>query len=178
MNIKTILILTTSLIIAKVLHAQKTEISGNVMDESGNPLQDITVQLNPDGNYTSTDVSGYFGFSLAVEKQYTLKFSSIGFQTLGKRVSLMTNQQIRLEIIRKEATAALSEVTVIGKSKSQKVREGTVNVSVLETEQFRVRNTNTSDIIKQIPGVVVRQTGGFGSTAEVYLNGMTGKRTI
>jgi len=155
--------------------AQKNGISGRVTDENGNPLPGVTVLLNPMAKYTSTDASGLFSFKVEADGAYTLSFSSIGFRTTEKTIDKQKDSPVKLNIILQEETAALEEVTVTGKSKAQKVREGTVNVSVLETEQFRVRNTNTSDIIKQIPGVVVRQTGGFGSTAEIYLNGMTGK---
>jgi len=175
MTLKKTFILSILLTVSTASLAQQPDISGRVTDENGTPLRDVTVQLNPDKAYTSTDASGFFEFKVTAEKEYRIKFSSIGFETLDMTFYKQKDRPIQLEIILKEETAALDEVTVIGKTKAQKVREGTVNVSVLETEQFRVRNTNTSDIIKQIPGVVVRQTGGFGSNAEVYINGMTGK---
>lgn len=175
MILKNTIILSILLTFSVVSLAQKSNISGLVTDESGVPLQGVTVQLTADGRYISTDALGLFSFDVKAENEYELKFSSIGFESLNKTVSKRNNLPIRLEIILQEETAALAEVTVMGESKTQKLRESTASVSVLQTEEFRIRSTNTGDIVKQIPGVNVRQTGGFGSNAEVYVNGMTGK---
>lgn len=175
MNLNKLHILYLLLVASGAAIGQKPDISGRVMDKNGMPLQDVTVQLNLGDVYTSTDTSGFFMFKAEAENEYKIKFSSIGFETLNQTLYKRKDQPIHLEIILKQETAALAEVTVVGKSKVQKLKESSANVSVLQTEKFRVRSTNTSDIIKQIPGVVVRQTGGFGSNAEVYLNGMTGK---
>ncbi|RKN77044.1 TonB-dependent receptor [Ulvibacterium marinum] len=163
------------MITSKGLLSQELLVSGRVVDQNGIPLLGVTVQLLPDEDYTSTDTSGYFSVSVDAEGEHTLRFSSIGFQTINKSIDIKRNRPVHIEVVLSEETETLDGVTVTGKTKTQELRESTVNVSVMQTEQFFTRNTNTSDIIKQIPGVVVRQTGGFGSNAEVYLNGMTGK---
>ena len=75
-----------------------------------------------------------------------------------------------------EETAALDDVTVVAKSKEQKLRESVASVAVLNTKERYTQHNNTTDIIKQISGVNVRQTGGFGSNAEIFINGMSGKQ--
>jgi outer membrane cobalamin receptor len=157
------------------LVSQTVSVSGQVMDQNGIPLLGVTVQLLPDENYTSTDSSGYFSLSVDIKGEHTLRFSSIGFQTKYKSVDIKRKRPVQVKVVLLEETETLNGVTVTGKTKTQELRESTVNVSVMQTEQFFTRNTNMSDIIKQIPGVVVRQTGGFGSNAEVNINGMTGK---
>lgn len=169
------MVIVVFMITSKGLLSQELLVSGRVVDQNGIPLLGVTVQLLPDEDYTSTDTSGYFSVSVDAEGEHTLRFSSIGFQTINKSIDIKRNRPVQMEVVLLEGTETLDGVTVTGKTKTQELRESTVNVSVMQTEQFFTRNTNTSDIIKQIPGVVVRQTGGFGSNAEVYLNGMTGK---
>jgi outer membrane cobalamin receptor len=163
------------LITSSIGYSQQSRLSGTVTDASGVPLLGVTVQLKPTEQYVVTDEAGSYEFSKIRSGTYILVLLSLGFESYEAEINVKDNSSVQKDVQLTEKAAALEEVTVTGKSKAQKVREGTVNVSVIETEQFRIRNTNTSDIIKQIPGVVVRQTGGFGSTAEVYLNGMTGK---
>lgn len=169
------MVIVVFMITSKGLLSQELLVSGRVVDQNGIPLLGVTVQLLPDEDYSSTDTSGYFSVSVDAEGEHTLRFSSIGFQTINKSIDIKRNRPVQMEVVLLEGTETLDGVTVTGKTKTQELRESTVNVSVMQTEQFFTRNTNTSDIIKQIPGVVVRQTGGFGSNAEVYLNGMTGK---
>ncbi|WP_396590888.1 TonB-dependent receptor domain-containing protein [Allomuricauda sp. R78024] len=168
-------ILFILLLVGTLSFGQQSRLWGTVTDDKGVPLLGVTVQLEPTERYVVTDEAGNFEFLKIRPDTYKLIFLSLGFEPYEEEVIVKNSTSIQRDIRLVEKTAALDEVTVTGKSKAQKLRESTVNVSVMKTEQFLARNTNTSDIIKQIPGVVVRQTGGFGSNAEVYLNGMTGK---
>ncbi|GAB5476269.1 MAG: TonB-dependent receptor [Maribacter sp.] len=171
--IRTLILFFT--ITSHAVWCQDILVSGLVVDQNDVPLLGVTVQLLPKEAYTSTDESGYFRLSINNVGELRLLFSSIGYQTQLKKMDIEERQSVQVRVVLSEETEALDGVTVTGKTKTQELRESTFDVSVVQTERFLVRNTNTSDIIKQVPGVVVRQTGGFGSNAEVYLNGMTGK---
>ncbi|KQC30352.1 TonB-dependent receptor [Flagellimonas eckloniae] len=160
---------------ATLSFGQQNRLSGTVIDNNKVPLMGVTIQLKPTERYVVTDETGNFEFLKIQSGTYKLIFLSLGFEPYEEVVTVTDNTPVLRDIRLIEKAAVLNEVVVTGKSKAQKLRESTVNVSVMQTEKFLARNTNTSDIIKQIPGVVVRQTGGFGSNAEVYLNGMTGK---
>jgi len=68
----------------------------------------------------------------------------------------------------------LDNVVVVGKSKTQKLREGALSVNAVNIAAKVNTVTNLNDIINQTTGVKVRYEGGFGSDFELSLNGMSG----
>ena len=68
----------------------------------------------------------------------------------------------------------LKNVTVIGKSKTQKLREGALSVNAVDVVSKTNTITNLNDIINQTTGVRIRYEGGVGSDFELSLNGMSG----
>lgn len=68
----------------------------------------------------------------------------------------------------------LKNVTVIGKSKTQKLREGALSVNAIDVAAHVNTVTNLNDIINQTTGVKIRYEGGLGSDFELSLNGMSG----
>jgi len=164
------------LLASNFLCAQNSKITGTVTSNQEDALNGAHIQIIELNKSTITDNSGIFNFSNLVDGQYTLEISFVGFKTSYRTVVVSLNSRdITLKIALVPEQNQLDEVTLVSKSRIEKLRESTANVSVLKMEEFRVRNTNSSDIVKQIPGVNVRQTGGFGSNAEIYVNGMTGK---
>ena len=68
----------------------------------------------------------------------------------------------------------LENVTVTGKSKTQKLRESALAVNAVNVVAKVNTVTNLNDIINQTTGVKVRYEGGLGSDFELSLNGMSG----
>ena len=68
----------------------------------------------------------------------------------------------------------LDNVTVQGKSRTQKLREGALAVNAVNVAAKVNTITNLNDIINQTTGVKVRYEGGLGSDFELSLNGMSG----
>lgn len=158
------------------LFAQNRTFSGVIMDNNESPLFGAHIQIIEYKKNTSSDKNGFFSFSDFPEGTYTVEISHIGYETQYQTVSISSKDYLdTLNITLLPRKNELEEVMILSKSKTQKLRESTANVSVLKTTKYRERNTSTSDIVKQISGVNVRQTGGFGSSAEIYINGMTGK---
>ncbi|MEP5340890.1 MAG: TonB-dependent receptor [Algibacter sp.] len=165
-----------SLFASSLVYSQNTKVLGIVTDDQEAPLLGAHIQIIELNKRTITDEEGFFSFDKLSDGKYNLKISYIGFETNYRTIDISIKKpKIQINISLKPQQSQLNEVTLVGKSKAQRLRESTANVSVLQMEKFRDRNTNTSDIVKQISGVNIRQTGGFGSNAEIYLNGMTGK---
>lgn len=68
----------------------------------------------------------------------------------------------------------LQELSVTGKSQSQKLKEGVFNVSAIDISSLVNTSATLGDIINRAPGVRVRSEGGKGSDFELSLNGMSG----
>ncbi|GFD92816.1 TonB-dependent receptor [Alteromonas sp. KUL156] len=173
---KVICILFFSLLTSSFLYSQTVKVSGIVTDNLGIPLFQSHLQIQELNKSTVTNEDGEFTFKKIPKGKYSLKISYVGFKTNYQTINVSSEKtNIKLTIQLKPEQNQLNEVTLEGKSTAQRLKESTANVSVLQMEKFRERNINTSDIIKQISGVNVRQTGGFGSAARIYVNGMTGK---
>ncbi|GAL82449.1 TonB-dependent receptor [Algibacter lectus] len=166
-----------TLFTSSLVYSQNGKVLGTITDDQEAPLLGAHIQIIELNKRTITDEKGSFSFDKLSDGKYNLEVSYIGFETNYHTIDISIKKpKIQINISLKPQQNQLDEVTLVGKSKTQRLRESTANVSVLQTENFRDRNTNTSDIVKQISGGVnVRQTGGFGSNAEIYVNGMTGK---
>ncbi|WKN44158.1 TonB-dependent receptor [Tunicatimonas pelagia] len=167
--------LTALIISINLGYGQSPSVSGEVYSEDGEKLLGVYVQLN-NKQATVTDEAGRFVFKNLEAGKYILTASFMGFQALEKSFTLAEGQTFSLNLELEEEVTQLSEVTVTGKSEARELRESTASVAVLETKDLYTQSNNTSDVIKQISGVNVRQTGGFGSEAEVSISGMSGKQ--
>lgn len=156
-------------------YGQNASLSGNVQTETGDGIPGVLVQLEG-AQGTVTGISGHFAFANLKPGQYTISTSSVGFQRGSDMVHLENGQEHVLTIALVEEATHLNEVMVVAKSEARQLRESVASVAVLETKQFYTMSSNTSDVVKQISGVNVRQTGGFGSESEISINGMSGKQ--
>ena len=76
---KRIILSFLSLLCATFIYAQSSEISGNVVDGTGEPIIGATVMEKGTSNGVVTDFDG--NFTIKVEANATLVFTYIGFQT-------------------------------------------------------------------------------------------------
>ncbi|NJN24909.1 MAG: TonB-dependent receptor [Cyclobacteriaceae bacterium] len=167
--------LTALLIFSSFCYGQNASVAGKVYEENSEVIPGVYVQLDKE-QATVTDEAGRFSFKNLKPGDYTVTASIMGFQAVQKTIQLKEGQALMLNLKLKENVTKLKEVTVTAKSEARQLKEGVASVAVLETKKLYTQSSNTSDVIKQISGVNVRQTGGFGSTADVYINGMSGKQ--
>lgn len=151
-------------------------ISGVVTDANRAALPGVTILIKELDHGSVTNHVGRFDFPNLKSGNYTITTSYIGFEPHNESLAIQDGHHISVNILLKETVTQLNEVTVSAKSASQELKESVASVSVLKTKTLHSQSSNTSDVIKQISGVNVRQTGGFGSSADVYINGMSGKQ--
>ena len=68
----------------------------------------------------------------------------------------------------------LGNVTVTGKSKTQRLREGALTVNAIDVRSLAASLSNVNDIIDRTAGVKIREEGGMGSDFDLSINGMSG----
>lgn len=156
--------------------SQESSLYGNVKDTNGKPLMGAHISITELQKSAITDVNGDYSIQGLVANSCMVTISYIGYKSIQKQIKLKKGKRIEVHFIIQEAAAELDDVIVIAKSTTQKLRESVASVSVLNTKKLYAQNNNTSDVIKQISGVNVRQKGGFGSGTEVFINGMSGKQ--
>ena len=68
----------------------------------------------------------------------------------------------------------LDNVTVTGKSKIQRLREGALSVNAIDVRSFVSSISSLSSLVDRTAGVKLREEGGVGSDFDLSINGMSG----
>ena len=102
------LALISFVLFASVAFAQQKTVSGNVVDQTGQPLIGVNVTVKGTTQGMITDLDG--NYSLSVSPNATLVFSYIGYNTQEIRVGNQTTINVRLI----ESSEMIDEVVVVG----------------------------------------------------------------
>ena len=155
-HIKKQLHLLTLFLCANTIIAQ-TSISGNVVDQNGQPIPGVTILDNSNkDNGTVTDFDGNFSITVPSDGELTASF--IGFESQTIAVSGQTNLNISLE----ESVSALDEVVITGYGSQVKKSDLTGSISSIGSEDFESQPLIRVDQALQAraAGVAVTQTSG------------------
>jgi TonB-linked SusC/RagA family outer membrane protein len=139
-----------------VLQAGKKQISGTVVDETGEPVIGANIVEKGTINGTITDASG--SFSLNVPASAVLKVSFIGYAE--QEVNVGSNSRLQITLV--EDSRLIDEVVVIGYG-SQKRTSITGAVSSMKAEAVEnIPVSNLSNALAgRISGVYVNQASGM-----------------
>lgn len=147
----------------------QTRVTGNVVDESGEPVIGASIQIKGTGQGTITDIDG--NFSLSAPSNGTLVFSYVGMKTQEVAVSPS------LHIVLKADTELLEEVVVVGYGTQKKANlTGAVSsVNVDEALGSRPIADAGRGLQGTIPGLsVVVPSGEVGSDPIMKIRGQIG----
>lgn len=164
-NLKKILLSFTLIMVCMVAGAQKTTVSGTIVDESGLGVIGATVMEKSSANGTVTDLDG--NFRLEVSQGATLVISYVGYQT----IELPAAEGMRVTL--KENANDLNEVIVTGYT-TQRKADLTGAVSVVTTDGLKT--APDADPMRalqgKVPGVTITNNGSPSGTATVRIRGI------
>ncbi len=157
---------------AKDKHYQddKITVSGVVNDNTGEPLPGVNIFEKGTGNGTVTNVDG--NYKLVVDRNSTLAFSFVGFQTREIAVDGRTN----IDVVLEEETLGLDEVVVTAMGIVSEKRRLNFAVQSVDSENITEgRQLNFVDALQgKISGVEVSGTGGSPSaSAQILIRGIS-----
>jgi TonB-linked SusC/RagA family outer membrane protein len=150
---------------------QQISITGNVIDNLGDPLPGVNIRVKGLEIGTVTNGEGEF----AIDVPYAdaiLVFSYVGFQP--KEIRLEGNRRINVQLI--EDSKALEEVVVVGYT-TQKKATITGSIATITTKDLRqspTANLNNA-LAGRMPGLMVNQFSGGEpgvDVSEVRIRGM------
>ena len=148
--------------------AANREISGKVVDSSGNPVPGASVVAK--GAYRGEITNGMGEFRMNVSDDVTtLEVTFIGYET----VEVDIREKTRVEIVLKEASYQMDEVVAIGYGRVRKssltAAVSKVDASLIETRPV----TNVASALQgQLAGVEVRSTSGDpGADIQIRVRG-------
>lgn len=143
-------------------------IRGRVTDEANSSaLPGVTVLVVGKQTGTTTDASGNFSLQLA-SGRYTLRFSSLGYDTIEKLVTVAANDNAPLDVALKSAQTNLTEVMVVGsRNINRSVTDSPAPIDVIDVRQVTAK-TGQLDVNQLLQFVAPsfnsnRQTGSDGA---------------
>ena len=153
-----------SLMLCTVMYAQ-TEITGTVVDETGEGIIGATVMEKGTSNGTLTDFDG--NFKLKVQAGKTLVFSYIGYLT--QELPAQKGMKVTLQ----EDALSLNEVVVTGYT-TQRKADLTGAVSVVSVSELAKQNENNPMKAMQgrVPGMNISADGSPSGSATVRIRGV------
>lgn len=161
-----VLFLMTSMII----HAQVQNISGKVIDDTGETVIGATVRVEGTTTATVTDIDGTFSIKAAIGDKLVISY--VGYET--KTVEIVDNHLLQIEIVPSESL--LDEVVVVGYGQQKKASVvGAIStVSTKELKQSPTANI-TNALAGKLPGLVTVQSSGEpgADLASLYIRGIS-----
>ena len=153
-----------TLMLSTLMYAQ-TEISGTVVDGTGEAVIGATVMEKGTSNGTVTDFDGNFKLKVAAGKKLTVSY--IGYQT--QEVAAKNGMKVTLQ----DDALALNEVVVTGYT-TQRKADLTGAVSVVSVDELAKQNENNPIKAMQgrVPGMNISADGSPSGAATVRIRGI------
>lgn len=166
-KMKTLLMSICLLLVSSVSFAQVEEASGNVTDNSGEPVIGATVTVvGGQGNAgTVTDIDG--NFTVQVQSGSKLSISFMGYKTQVVKAAKS------LRIVLEEDAKLLNEVVVTGYT-TQRKADLTGAISVVSVDEIAKQNENNpiKALQGRVPGMNITADGSPSGTATVRIRGI------
>ncbi len=155
------------LLISGFLHAQTT-VTGNISDNSGNPLIGATILVVGTNAGTVTDLDGNYKVSVP-DGAEILKISYTGF---ASQVINLSTYSGTVDLVLEADQLALDEVVVTGTFSGRSQKESPISMTYLNSKQLqRLAASSQADILRTIPGITAEGGGGEVAT-NVFVRGM------
>ena len=153
-----------TLLTCTIMYAQQA-ITGNVVDQTGEPVIGATVMEKGASNGTVTDFDG--NFTLKVEAGKTLVFSYIGYQT--QELPAQNGMKVTMQ----DDALSLNEVVVTGYT-TQRKADLTGAVSVVSVSELAKQNENNpmKALQGRVPGMNISADGNLAGAATVRIRGI------
>ena len=146
--------------------SQTIRVTGKVTNESGKPVQNVSINVKGSTTGTVTDAVG--NYSVSAPGDGILIFSSIGFATQEVNVANRTN--IGVSLI--GAAQQLEQVVVVGYGTANR-RDLTGSINTIKGREVadRPATNPVSSIQGKVPGVYIVNSGRPGAQPDVRIRG-------
>jgi len=153
------------------------KVKGKVFDPLGAVIPNADITLLQNGKVvgvTKTDLEGSFAFSSVGAGQYQVQVKAPGFaQQESHPVHLATGRTVSINVMLQ--VGILRQQIVVSDTGSD-LPESQVGASVTVIDQSELDAFNKLDLVdvlRQVPGLAVAQTGERGGTTWVFARGVT-----
>lgn len=120
-----------------------------------------------------TNAKGHFILPLMNKSEYIIQASFAGYESLPLQLNFSHNTtEVHLKII---ASRSLQGVTITGQSQQDIRAEHSIQAEVVDLNSKAASAGSVEQIMNQVPGVRIRNSGGLGGSADVLIGGFSGK---
>ena len=154
----------------RAVQVQLLKVTGNVVDEKGNPLPGVTIVIKGTTRGVITDVDGSYSIS-RVPAGGTLVFSFVGMETQEVPVNGMRVINVQM----KPKAEELKDVTVVAFSK-QKKESVIASITTVKPAELQTPSSNlTTALAGRISGIISYQRSGEPGkdNAQFFVRGVT-----
>ena len=153
---------------AAIAQSPTIKVSGQVVDEHGEPLLGATIRVKDGQNGTTTDLDG--NFQLEVPGNSVLLISYVGY----KEREVAVRNRAYIEAIQLETDDLMLEQVVVVGYGTQKKSDLTGSVAVVDAEALKqVSHSNISSMLEgKVPGVQITSDGQPGADPTVRIRGI------
>lgn len=153
-----------------IVQQQHIMVTGQVFDESGEPITGVNVLIKGTQSGAITDMDGHFRINVPSDQQVTLQFSFVGF--IGQEAKATPGKAIR--VVMKEDARMLEEVVVTGYGTFKKSAFAGSASTIKMQEKQDVPTVDFKSLLQgSAPGVQVSTaSGALGGTTQVTIRGM------
>lgn len=156
---------------------QPTEIK--VIDaETGDNIEFATIQwkgLNAPTytNGTTTNRKGIAKLNASSNQKLMLMVSYVGYQSITDTITA-NGKRYTIKLL--PESTELADVVVVGKTRTQVLRESPEAVSVINAKELQGRSISLETVLNKTIGLKVGHTGGLGSSSRIIVHGLEGNR--
>lgn len=141
----------------------QSSITGNVLDQAGDPVPGVNVVLDGMSMGAVTDFDGNFIIADLAEGDYILKATSLGFETYVQNVSI-TGADVAISISLIESAESLDEIIITGVVNPKSRLESSISVSTMSSELIEIASPRSAgELFRNIPGIRAESSGGDGN---------------
>lgn len=160
------------------IFAQKI-VFGQITDgQTLQPLYGASVILENSNIGTISNHIGMFRMKLPSKSSRRIKVQYMGYKSrniiLNKR--LCVNDSICCNVELQPKNNILSDVIVLGKSKTQRHREVPSAITIIDSQELKYKTATLNEILDNASGIKVAQQGGLGNASRIIIQGLDGKR--
>lgn len=166
-----LLLLSLFTLIYSAIYAQDGSISGQVLDETNQPVAYASVTIKGGTRGASADEKGHFKIPVP-NGTYTVVVNAVGFLQTSQNVTVSGNNAT-VNFALKRATTDLTEAVVIGYGTAKK-KDLTGSVTALTAKDFQKGAISTPDqlISGKVAGVQISPDGGApGGASTIRIRG-------
>lgn len=156
--------------------AENTSINivGTVYNHVKEPLPFANIAIEGTSLGTFSQANGTYIITNVKPGTYYLAVSLVGCETVRKQITI-THISPTVDFILPTTNFQMTDVNVVADSEASQIKKKGFEMESIDAKGLQSQSIELNQVLGQISGVRVRQTGGLGSRANYSINGLGGK---